>query len=277
LKKKSFKKKGESKFIKFLVSRDKNLKKMLRIARFDKSPEEFLQQTIILSFLFSFSISFVFFAISKKISFFILFVFLFFFFFFFSIFKNRPLLEIKKRRQKIDRDLLFSGQYMLVKLESGLPLFNTLIHVSKEYNETGFFFREIVQDINLGTPIEKAMAKARDYCPSENMKKILAEVVTSLKTGANVTDTLKNTLEQISTNLLLEVKAYNKKLNSIMMFYMILGTVLPSIGIALMVIFLSFAGININNSILIIVVGLLALMQLFFIAMVNNARPTINI
>ncbi len=274
--KKNFKKK-DNKIIKFIASRDKNLKKMLRIARINKTPEEFLQQTIMISFLFSFSISFVFFALSKKLSLFVLFVFLFFFFFFYHIFKNRPLLEIKKRRQKIDRDLLFSGQYMLVKLQSGLPLFNTLIHVSKEYNETGFFFREIVQDINLGTPIEKAMAKARDYCPSENMKKILAEVVTSLKTGADVVDTLKNTLEQISTNLLLEVKAYNKKLNSIMMFYMILGTVLPSIGIALMVIFLSFAGVNINNSILIIVVGLLVLMQLMFIAMVNNARPTINI
>ncbi len=270
-------KKKESKIIKFLANRDKNLKKVLRVARINKTPEEFLQQTLTLSFLFSFSITFVFFAISKKISLFTLIIFFFFFFFFYSVFKNRPLLEIKKRRQKIDRDLLFSGQYLLVKLESGLPLFNSFIHVSKEYNETGFFFREIVQDINLGTPIEKAIAKARDYCPSENMKKILAEVVTSLKTGADVTDTLKNTLEQITTNLLLEVKAYNKKLNSIMMFYMIIGTVLPSIGIALMVIFLSFAGININTSILIIVVGLLALMQLMFIAMVNNARPTINI
>ncbi|MFT4309993.1 MAG: type II secretion system F family protein [Candidatus Woesearchaeota archaeon] len=196
---------------------------------------------------------------------------------FYTLFKNRPLLVIKKRRQKIDKDLLFAGQYMLVKLESGLPLFNTLIHASREYNETGFFFREIVQDINTGTPIEQALTKARDYCPSPNMKRILSEIVTSLRTGADVTDTLKNSIKEISRALLLEVKAYGKKLNSLMMFYMIVGTVLPSIGVSLVIIFFSFAGIIMDTSLLIITAFLLAVMQLFFIAVVNNSRPTVNV
>jgi len=134
-----------------------------------------------------------------------------------------------------------------------------------------------VQDINTGTPIEQALGKARDYCPSMNMKRILSEIVTSLKTGADVTDTLKNSIKEISRNLLLEVKAYGKKLNSLMMFYMIIGTVLPSIGVSLLIIFFSFAGIILDNSLLIITAFLLAIMQFFFIAIVNSSRPTVNV
>jgi Flp pilus assembly protein TadB len=263
-------------FYDYLASRNPSLKTALRVGRIIDTPEEFLRKAVRSAMVFSAAITFTF-TVLIGLSPMTLLVFMVAWFAFYSLFKNRPLLSIKKRRQKIDKDLLFAGQYMLVKLESGLPLFNTLIHASKEYNETGFFFKEIVQDINTGTPIEQALSKARDYCPSANMKRILSEIVTSLKTGADVTDTLKNSIKEISRSLLLEVRAYGKKLNSLMMFYMIIGTVLPSIGVSLLIIFFSFAGILMDNSLLIVTGFLLALMQLFFIAIVNSSRPTVNV
>jgi pilus assembly protein TadC len=263
-------------FYDYLVSRNPGLKTALRIGRINDTPELYLRKAVRISLIFAVAITFTS-SILMGFSLFSLAIFFGSMLSFYMLFKNRPLLSIKARRQKIDRDLLFAGQYMLVKLESGLPLFNTLIHASKEYNETGFFFKEIVQDINTGTPIEQALSKARDYCPSANMKKILSEIVTSLKTGADVTDTLKNSIKEISRNLLLEVKAYGKKLNSLMMFYMILGTVLPSIGVSLLIIFFSFAGIIMDSSLLIITGFMLAVMQLFFIAIVNSSRPTVNV
>ncbi len=266
----------ENRFYAWLARRQPGLKRLLRIAKLRVTPEEYVKKSFHQAFIFSLAFSFTLLALTRNIGF-TLIVFLFSLILLYKLFNNRVIVEIKKRRQRIDRDLLFAGQYMLVKLQSGLPLLNTLIHAAKAYTETGFFFREIVQDINTGVPIEEALSTARDYCPSDNMKKILTEIVTSLKTGADVVGTLKNTLDEIAKDLMLEVKAYNKRLNSLMMFYMILGTVLPSIGISLLLIFLSFAGVTLPDGFLLSIAFFLLLMQFLFIALVRNSRPTINI
>lgn len=267
-------------FFDYLASKQSGLERDLRIAGFSETPPQYLKKNFQLSLVFAVVLAIVvaiFLKSDPKMIGKALLVFFIVFIAMNVLFRGRVRQAIRKREQMIDRDLLFAGQYMLVKLQSGLPLFNTLIHASKERNETGRFFRTIVQDINTGTPIEVALAKGRDTCPSRNLKKILTEIVTSLKTGADVTDVLRNSLIEITRELMLEVRAYGKKLNSIMMFYMIMGTVLPSIGISLMLILLSFLGVQFNTSLLIVVGGVLVIMQGFFVAIINSARPTVNL
>jgi pilus assembly protein TadC len=259
----------------YLASKQKGLERDLRIAGINETPPQYLKKNFQLAVLFAFAISVVTVIFSGPQN--VLLVFPIVLLGMNIIFKARARQAIRKREQLIDRDLLFAGQYMLVKLQSGLPLFNTLIHASRERNETGAFFRHIVQDINTGSPIEQALSRGRDLCPSENLKKILTEIVTSLKTGADVTDVLRNSLIEITRQLMLEVQGYGKKLNSIMMFYMIIGTVIPSIGISLLLILLSFVGVQFNTSLLVIVVLGLMIMQGFFVAIINSARPTVNL
>lgn len=264
----------------FLASKQPGLERDLRIASFGETPPQYIKKNVQLAFLFGFvivGVTAVFLKGDPKMIGKAVLTFVFVFLGMNFLFEGRVKQAIRKREQLIDRDLLFAGQYMLVKLQSGLPLFNTLIHASRERNETGRFFRGIVQDINTGTPIEAALATGRDTCPSRNLKKILTEIVTSLKTGADVTDVLRNSLQEITRELMLEVRAYGKKLNSIMMFYMIMGTVVPSIGISLMLILLSFLGVQFNTSLLLIVGTGLVLMQGFFVAIINSARPTVNL
>ena len=259
----------------YLASKEKGLERDLHIAGFSETPPQYLKKNFQLAALFAGAIGLVaaIFA-DPGAGFFTAVIVLIVMNF---LFKGRVRQAIRKREQLIDRDLLFAGQYMLVKLQSGLPLFNTLIHASKEHNETGRFFRSIVQDINTGSPIEHALSRGRDLCPSNSLKKILSEIVTSLKTGADVTDVLRGSLIEITRELMLEVQGYGKKLNSIMMFYMIVGTVIPSIGISLLLILLSFVGVQFNASLLTIVVLGLVLMQGFFVAIINSARPTVNL
>lgn len=259
----------------YLASKEKGLERNLHIAGFNETPPQYLKKNFQLALIFAVAIGLVASIFSDPGTGFFTFFFLLFGMNF--LFRGRVKQAIRKREQLIDRDLLFAGQYMLVKLQSGLPLFNTLIHASKERNETGTFFRRIVQDINTGSPIEEALSRGRDLCPSSSLKKILTEIVTSLKTGADVTDVLRNSLIEITRELMLEVQGYGKKLNSIMMFYMIVGTVIPSIGISLLLILLSFVGVQFNVSLLVMVVLGLVLMQGLFVAIINSARPTVNL
>ena len=262
-------------FFDLVASKQKGLERELRIAGFSETPPQYLKKNFQLALLFAIVIAVVTVIFTEPMN--GVFAFAIVLLVMNFLFKGRARQAIRKREQLIDRDLLFAGQYMLVKLQSGLPLFNTLIHASYEKNETGRFFRRIVQDINTGSPIEEALSRGRDLCPSNNLKKILTEIVTSLKTGADVTDVLRGSLIDITRELMLEVQAYGKKLNSIMMFYMIVGTVIPSIGISLLLILLSFVGVQFNTSLLFIVAFGLLMMQGFFMAIINSARPTVNL
>jgi len=246
-------------FFDYLASKEKGLERDLHIAGFSESPPQYLKKNFQLALLFAVSIGVVTVIFTEPVN--GLFVFPIVLLVMNFLFKGRARQAIRKREQLIDRDLLFAGQYMLVKLQSGLPLFNTLIHASHEKNETGYFFRHIVQDINTGTPIEEALSAGRDLCPSNNLKKIL----------------LRSSLVEITRELMLEVQGYSKKLNSIMMFYMIIGTVIPSIGISLLLILLSFVGTQFNVTLLFIVAFGLMIMQGFFMAIINSARPTVNL
>ena len=102
------------------------------------------------------------------------------------------------------------------------------------------YFKEIVDDINIGVPIEQALERAREFNCSEKFKLILSELVTSLKTGADIVPSLKEVLSQITSEQVLEIKAYNKKLNAIMMMYLIIAAVMPSLGMTMFTVISGF-------------------------------------
>jgi len=86
-----------------------------------------------------------------------------------------------------------------------------------------------------------------------------------LKTGAEVADSLRKTLSQITQEEIIEIKEYGKKLNSLVMFYMIVACVIPSLGVTMIVIVSSFMDLDIGMS------------HLLFISLIKSARPMVNL
>ena len=184
---------------------------------------------------------------------------------------------IGKRRKEIDKEVLFSGRYLLVKMESGTPLFNSIIDASKSYGVSAKYFREIVDDIAAGTTIEEALDHAREYNSSEYFKKILWQIIASLKTGTDVTASLRSTLTVISQRQVIQIKEYGKKLNALMLFYMMLACVVPSLGVTLFLLVGSFLELDISPVFLYAVLFFLATIQMVFIILIKSARPLMDI
>jgi len=205
----------------------------------------------------------------------LLFIFVLVFVFLFML--QTPKVYIRKREREINKEVLFAGRYLLVKLESGTPLFNALIDASKSYGVAGKYFKEIVDGINTGTPIEEALENSRKYSASKNFRLILWQIITSLKTGAEVADSLRKTLSQITQEEIIEIKEYGKKLNSLVMFYMIVACVIPSLGVTMIVIVSSFMDLDIGMSHLFTVLFFLAIIQFLFISLIKSARPMVNL
>ncbi len=250
------------------------------VAHIKESPKQIVKNAIRFSFFASITATFFMFLIlrSQMLSLSILpFVFIFVFIFTSLFILQTPKVYIRKREREINKEILFAGRYLLVKLESGTPLFNALIDASKTYGVAGKYFKEIVDNINTGTSIEEALENARTYNASKNFRLILWQIIASLKTGAEVADSLKATLNQITQDQIIEIKEYGKKLNSLVMFYMIIACVIPSLGLTMLVIISSFMELDITNVHLFSVLFFLAVMQFLFISLIKSARPMVNI
>lgn len=256
------------------------LKKQLRTAKMNIEPEDFIKKALQGAIYLSLGFTLVIFFVSGALNiplillpiFFGVFMFLFFNFNMVSVQG-----KISKRRKEIDRDVLFAGKYLLVKLNGGQPLVNALMDASKSYGVASVYFKEIVREIELGKSVEEALDTAIEYNPSAKFKKILFQINNALKIGIDVTKFLEATLSEIAEEQLIEINRYGKKLNSITLFYMLLAVVLPSLGLTIAIVVLSFSNVDVNMVLFSVILFFLTILQLMFLVIYKSIRPNINI
>ena len=256
---------------------------MLRVAHMKMSPEKFVSGILKTSFFFGFGITFVVFIFLDKAGMPGIIAVLCFpviAFLCFMLFINSPKSKIQKRGRLLDREVLFAGRFLLVKIHSGRPLLNAMIDGMHSYGIAASFFREIVDDINLGTPIEQALENSQRFSPSEKFRKIMFQINNAIKIGIDVSEPLEETLDEISQEQLIEIQKYGKKLNSLSMFYMLLAIVMPSLGMAILIVIGSLLGIFTQSTYLYIFVGVFLvvfIMQIVFIVIFKASRLSVNI
>lgn len=200
-------------------------------------------------------------------------IFLLFFWYMLKI----PDLSIIKKAKEIDKEIVFAGKFMLIELRSGVPLYQVIQNVAENYDGIGYYFRKIIDDINLGTEVQEALNNAIVMNPSDNFRKIVWQLSNSVETGADVAQALNSVLDQITRQQMIAVERYGKKLNPIAMFYLMLAVILPSLGMVIGVILVSFANIELPLGALLSLVLLFAFFQYMFYATIKANRPAVEI
>jgi archaeal flagellar protein FlaJ len=263
------------------------LKTKLLQAELPDQPEEFIRKTVAISGMMSFGLVFLFIggmlqSISDltgvDVPFYALFIlFPFVFIMLFSYLIHIPDAKIAKLEKEINREIVFATRFIIIEVESGVPMYNAFINVSKAYPVIGRYYGAIVEKVNLGTSMDEAISDATEIVPSNNLRKVFWQILNSIKTGADVTTALQSVLQLIIKEQKIEVEEYGRKLNPMAMFYMLLAVIVPSLGITMLIIFASFMGITIDFSVLILMVILLGLMQFMFYAIIKSSRPAVEL
>lgn len=262
------------------ASNKPDLKAKLKKARMDMSSEEYIKKALKSALMLSFGfamMTFFFIARGETPKILVLFVFIVAFMLLKIFFMRSVEVKALKRAKGIDREVLFAGRFLLVKLHSGMPLLTALEQAASSYGVGSRFFKEIVDDIKLGTPVEEALEKAMDSSPSEKFSKILFQISNSLKIGVDVTDSLQAVLKEIAADQLIEIKKYGKKLSSMTMFYMLIAVVAPSLGITIVSVVLSLIGFPVDIYFYLAVVAGLAIVQFVFVVMFKSIRPNLDL
>jgi len=187
-----------------------------------------------------------------------------------------PDVTISKKGKGINKEIVFAGRHLIIELESGVPLYNALINVSKSYEVIGRYFREITNKVDLGTSMEDALTEAIEFIPSNDFRRLLWQILNSIRTGSDISKSLSSVLEQVAREQTIEVRKYGKRLNPMAMFYMIIAVILPSLGVTMLVVLSSFIEFEVNLTIFMIIAFLLAFIQYMFLSMIKFSRPAID-
>ncbi|MBI3034852.1 type II secretion system F family protein [Candidatus Woesearchaeota archaeon] len=255
------------------------LKLKLKQAGMDDKPEDFIKKTFISAFYMTTGLCVFLFLVLAKLNvlkgvlFFIVPV-IFAVMFFYMI--RLPDVRISRKEKEISREIVFAGRFIIIELESGVPLYNAMLNVSKNYDIIGRYFKEITDKVDLGTSMEDALNEAVEFIPSNDFRKILWQIINSMRTGSNVAKSLYSVMEQVTKDQITEVNKYGKKLNPLAMFYMIVAVILPSLGMTMLIILSSFIKFEISLTVLLALAGFLGFVQFMFISMVKFSRPAIE-
>ncbi|MBW3012100.1 type II secretion system F family protein [Candidatus Woesearchaeota archaeon] len=250
----------------------------LERAGISKKPRDFIKKNMLAASYFTFGILLICFFMFSKFElplFFLLVLIPVLYPVMFMYMLKTPALKIAKKRRDIDAEVLFAGRYLLIEFWSGVPIFDSFVSVSKNYGTISDSFKEIVEMVEAGVSLEDAIDQAIELSPSPRLRKLLWQIVNSLKTGSDISDSLEIILNQIEREQLIEVKGYGRKLNSLALFYMMIAVILPALGGIMLVVVSSFTGLQVTLSVLLMAVGALAFIQLMFVNVIKQSRPSV--
>ncbi len=191
-----------------------------------------------------------------------------------------PLVKARQRAKKIEQELVFAGRHMLIELQAGVPLFDAMLGISRDYGPVSEEFNKIVEKVTLGVPLGAALHEVAENNPSPFFNRLVLQLANSISSGADVALTLESSLDQISKEQILDLKAYGQKLNPLVMFFMIFGIIMPSLGVAFMIMLVSFlgsSGISFGPAALFGIPACIGIIQFIFLSVVESSRPKFDI
>jgi pilus assembly protein TadC len=196
---------------------------------------------------------------------------------FFIVIFRIPAYNIKRLAQKIEGEVAVTGRRLLIQLESGKSLVNSILDIARHEKVSSKSLEIVAYELYMGKPLEQAIRDAIRNSPSETFKKIFIQIRNSLKTGADLKHTLRVTLEDITKEKMIEFQTFGKKINTLGLFYMIFGTIGPSLGVVAFVVLLALLKVKITLVTLSAFLVVVFITQMLFIAIFSRMRPLLEI
>jgi len=242
------------------------------------SLEEHISKSLVFSFIAAILLTLLaFLLVIKQVNIFLLLAFVVFFFGAFYMSISYPYVLAQRRMRDIDSELLFAGKHLLILLRSGVPLFEAMSSFSTGYGELSKEMRKIVDLVTVGVPFHEAMKKVAEQTPSRSLRRLLMQLVNSLLFGSEVTTACEAIVNEIAKEMEIEVREYGQKLNPIVISFLVIGIISPSIVIAFVIIISSLfsAVVSIEEIALFSSLLIIALIHFVFFSLITAQRPKV--
>jgi len=189
-----------------------------------------------------------------------------------------PKIQFQNKSKDIERNLLPVLQDMLIQLSSGIPLFRIIVNISnKDYGYISKDFTQAVNKINSGFSQIEVLYEVASKSSSIYFRRAIWQLVNGMKTGADTTIVLKEVIDSLSEEQLIQIQKYAGQLNPLVMFYMIMTIIMPSLGMTFLIVISSFISAQgiVTKLIFWGLYGLVFFFQIMFLGLIKVKRPSL--
>jgi len=189
---------------------------------------------------------------------------------------------MSKNKAELEKNLLFAARHLMVQTSAGVPLFESIVSVSYDfeqedmgYGAIGEEFRKIVKEVRSGKELSLALEESALKNPSTYYRRIVWQLANANKSGANMGFVLKQVVEFLSDEQRILVKEYGSQLNPLALFYMLVCIVAPTMGLIFIAIASTIANLPVSEALFGAILVLLVVAQIMFIGLIKSRRPTV--
>ncbi|MBI4043987.1 MAG: type II secretion system F family protein [Candidatus Diapherotrites archaeon] len=185
-----------------------------------------------------------------------------------------PRILIKKRVRELDRNLVFALRTILVQLRSGVSLFDSLKVVADgNFGLLSRQFKRAVDEIGTGVIEQHALEKLAENNPSLFFRRTIWQIVNGMRAGADVSVVLSESVDALTREQGIQIRKYESDMRLLSLVYMMLGVIIPALGITFLIVLSSFPQIQITEFFFWSLLGFVGVMQFMYLGIVKSKRP----
>ena len=185
-----------------------------------------------------------------------------------------PTILIKKKVRDLERNLVFALRTILVEIKSGVTLFDAINIVAEGDNgQVSKEFKKSVESMQTGSFQITALEELAERNPSLHFRRAIWQLVNGLKAGSDVSmimTALVNTLTKEKGN---QVRKYGNSLKLLSLLYMMLGAIIPALGLTFLIILSTFPQIAITEWVFWGMLGFIIVGQFMYLGIIKSSRP----
>jgi len=187
-----------------------------------------------------------------------------------------PKIKIMRKVRDLESNLIFALRTILIEIKSGVSLFDSIRLVANgNFGSVSSEFKRAVEEIETGRFQEDVFENLATNNPSLFFRRALWQLVNGLKAGADVSEVLNALVDTLSKEQSNQVRKYGSSLRLLSLMYMMLGVIVPALGLTFLVVLSSFPQIQIQEWMFWGMLITLAISQFMFLGILKNNRPSL--
>ncbi len=188
-----------------------------------------------------------------------------------------PHMKDGQKSSNMSTDLPYVLRQMVTELRSGKGLHDVLSSIaSSDYGDISHEFSRVIEEIKYGESTENALLNMLNRVKSDGLNRAIHQIIGTLKTGGNLSNTLNIMAEDISHDLQIKLKDYSQKLNAFIMIYTFLAILGPVIFLIMLMAASTVMGdIVPSNVVLIIYIFFFPMIVVFMGLMIKRLEPSL--
>ncbi|MEK6958049.1 MAG: type II secretion system F family protein [archaeon] len=187
-----------------------------------------------------------------------------------------PKIQVKKKIRSLERNLVFALRTLLIEIRSGVSLFDAIKIIAEGNNgQVSAAFKQAVEKIETGTFQENALEELAENNPSLYFRRTIWQLVNGLKAGADISEIMRALVENLSKEKANQVRRYGNSLRLLSLLYMMLGAIIPALGLTFLIILSSFPQISIDETVFWALLVFIGVGQFMFLGIIKSSRPTL--